>query len=77
MAYFLRQDKKGKLIVSYTPSLARKQKAEIMKMVDKAANYTTYKKMVRENLGDSAKYVRVISTDKSGKNITLITTSGK
>ena len=39
---------KEKRIVSYNPSLARKQKAEIMKMVDKAANYTTYKKMARE-----------------------------
>ena len=61
---------KEKRIVSYNPSLAQKQKAEIMKMVDKAANYTTYKKMAREDLGDSAKYVRVISTDKSGENVT-------
>ena len=61
---------KEKRIVSYNPSLAQKQKAEIMKMVDKATNYTTYKKMAREDLGDSAKYVRVISTDKSGENVT-------
>ena len=60
---------KEKRIVSYNPSLAQKQKAEIMKMVDKAANYTTYKKMAREDLGDSAKYVRVISTDKNGKTV--------
>ncbi|MGN0267325.1 MAG: IS1634 family transposase [Lachnospiraceae bacterium] len=60
---------KEKRIVSYNPSLAKKQKAEIMKMVDKATNYTTYKKMAREDLGDSAKYVRVINTDKSGKNV--------
>ena len=60
---------KEKRIVSYNPSLARKQKAEIMKMVDKATNYTTYKKMAREDLGDSARYIRVISTDKSGKNV--------
>ena len=60
---------KEKRIVSYNPSLAQKQKAEIMKMVDKAANYTTYKKMAREDLGDSAKYIRVISTDKSGKTV--------
>ena len=59
---------KEKRIVSYNPSLAQKQKAEIMKMVDKASNYTTYKKMAREDLGDSAKYVRVINTDKNGKN---------
>lgn len=60
---------KEKRIVSYNPSLAQKQKAEIMKMADKAANYTTYKKMAREDLGDSAKYIRVISTDKSGKTV--------
>ena len=41
---------KEKRIVSYNPSLAQKQKAEIMKMVDKAANYTAYKKMAREDL---------------------------
>ena len=40
-----------------------------MKMADKAANYTTYKKMAREDLGDSAKYVRVIGTDKNGKTV--------
>ena len=42
---------KEKRIVSYNPSLAQKQKAEIVKMVDKATNYTTYKKMAREDLG--------------------------
>ena len=35
---------KEKRIVSYNPSLAQKQKAEIMKMVDKAANYTHLQK---------------------------------
>ena len=60
---------KEKRIVSYNPSLAQKQKAEIMKMVDKATNYTTYKKMAREDLGDSAKYIRIKNTDKNGTNI--------
>lgn len=60
---------KEKRIVSYNPSLAQKQKREIMKMVDKAANYTTYKKMARDELGDSAKYIKVINTDKNGKNL--------
>lgn len=40
-----------------------------MKMVDKAANYTTYKKLAREDLGDSAKYVKVTNTDKKGKKV--------
>ncbi len=60
---------KEKRIVSYNPALARKQKAEIMKMADKASNYTTYKKMAREDLGDSTKYVRITSRDKNGKKI--------
>ncbi len=58
-----------KRIVSYNPALAKKQKAEIMKMVDKASNYTTYKKMARQDLGDSAKYIKVINRDNSGKKI--------
>ena len=58
-----------KRVVSYNPSLAKKQRAEIMRMVDKAANYTTYKKIAKEELGDSAKYVTITTTDKSGKKI--------
>lgn len=58
-----------KRIVSYNPKLAKKQRAEIMKMVDKATNYTTYKKMAKEDLGDSAKYITITATDRSGKKI--------
>ena len=64
---------KEKRVVSYNPGLAKKQKAEIMKMVDKATNYTTYKKMAREDLGDSAKYIRITNTDKNGKKIRPVT----
>lgn len=58
-----------KRVVSYTPALARKQKAEIMKMVDKAAGYKNYKNITKDELGDSAKYITVISKDKDGKKI--------
>lgn len=58
-----------KRIVSYNPALAKKQRAEILKMADKASNYTTYKKMTRDELGDCAKYVRITSKDKNGKKI--------
>lgn len=58
-----------KRIVSYNPALAKKQKAEILKMADKASSYTTHKKITREELGDSAKYVRITSRDKNGKRI--------
>ena len=63
---------KEKRIVSYNPALAKKQKAEIQKMVDKAANYATYKAMTREDLGDSAKYVTITNKDKNGKKITPV-----
>ncbi len=43
-----------KRIVSYNPVLAKKQTAETLKMADKASNYASYKKMTREELGDSA-----------------------
>jgi len=58
-----------KRIVSYNPALAKKQKAEIMKMADKASDYATYKKMAREDLGDSTKYIKVTNKDKDGKKI--------
>ena len=58
-----------KRIVSYNPALAKKQKNEIRKMADKASNYATYKAMTREDLGDSTKYVKIISKDKNGKKI--------
>ena len=58
-----------KRIVSYNPALAKKQKTEILKMADKASNYTTYKKMTRDELGDSAKYVKITNKDKTGKKI--------
>lgn len=58
-----------KRIVSYNPALAKKQRAEILKMADRASSYMTYKKMTRDELGDSAKYVRITSRDKNGKKI--------
>lgn len=61
-----------KRIVSFNPALAKKQKAEIMKMADRASNYTTYKKMSREELGDAVKYIRVINKDRDGKKVTPI-----
>lgn len=63
---------KEKRIVSYNPALAKNQKAEIQKMADKAANYAAYKAMTREDLGDSAKYVKITNKDKNGKKITPV-----
>ena len=58
-----------KRIVSYNPALARKQRAEIMKMADKAADFTTYKRMTQEELGESVKYIKITNKDKNGKEI--------
>ncbi len=41
-------------------------------MADKAANYATYKAMTREDLGDSAKYVKITNKDENGKKITPV-----
>lgn len=60
---------KEKRVVSYNPDLASKQKAEIMKMVDKACGYTTYKKMAKTELGESANYLKIVSKDKGGKTV--------
>ena len=56
------------MFVSDNPSLAKKQRAEIMKQVDKAARYKTHKQMAKDEL-DSAKYIKVTSKDKDGKKI--------
>lgn len=64
---------KEKRVVSYNPSLAKKQRTEILKMADKAANYTTHKKMLREELGDAVKYLKVTNTDKDGKKVSPVT----
>lgn len=60
---------KEKRVVSYNPELAKKQKTEIMKMVDKASGYTSYKKIAKAELGDSAKYLKIVSKDKNGKSV--------
>ena len=60
---------KEKRLVSYCPSLAKKQKAEIAKMVEKASNYSSYKNLSKEELGESSKYINVTSEDSKGKKI--------
>ena len=60
---------KEKRIVSYNPKLAAKQKAEILKMAEKATNYSTYKKMARQDLGDSSKYIKITNKDSKGKKV--------
>ena len=60
---------KEKRVVSYNPGLAKKQKVEINKMVEKASNYSTYKKLSKEEIGESSKYINIINVDSKGKKI--------
>lgn len=60
---------KEKRVVSYNPCLARKQQAEIKKMVDKTLNYVTHKQLVKEEIGDASKYLKVTNKDKHGRKI--------
>lgn len=60
---------KEKRVVSYNPALAKKQRLEIMKMVDKAKEFKTYKKITKSELGDSAKYIKIDSKDSEGKKV--------
>lgn len=60
---------KEKRVVSYNPSLAAKQKAEILKQVEKVSNCLSYKKIAREELGDAVKYVSISNVNRAGKKV--------
>ena len=63
---------KEKRVVSYNPSLARKQKAQIQKQIDKAIAISSLKQASKEEYGDSIKYVNFTSIDKEGEVIKSI-----
>ncbi len=58
---------KEKRVVSFNPTLARKQKAQIQKQIDKAKSLTSIKQNMKEEYGDSIKYVNFVSCDKNGE----------
>ncbi len=58
---------KEKRVVSFNPSLARKQKAQIQKQIDKAKSLTSIKQNMKEEYGDSIKYVNFVSCNKNGE----------
>ena len=64
---------KEKRIVTYNPALARKQRREIQKMVDRLSNKITYKEIVREELGDSVKYVKLKASTQEGEKVKIAT----
>ena len=63
---------KEKRVVSYNPSLARKQKAQIQKQIDKAIAISSLKQASKEEYGDSIKYVNFTSIDKDGEVVKSI-----
>ena len=63
---------KEKRVVSYNPSLARKQKAQIQKQIDKAISISSLKQASKEEYGDSIKYANFTSIDKEGEVVKSI-----
>ena len=57
-----------KRIVTFNPCLAKKQKIEIMRQVDKATKLNNYSAKKAE-YGDSSKYVNFVAADKKGEAI--------
>ncbi len=64
---------KEKRIVTYNPSLARKQRGEILKEVDKLRGVISYKQAINEEIGDSSKYLNFEAKDKDGVKIKIAT----
>ena len=59
-------------IVSYNPALARKQRAEIDREVDKLTAMMTYRTAIKEDLGDRAKYANLEAMDKDGQKVKIV-----
>lgn len=62
---------KEKRIVTYNPKLARKQKEEILKEVEKLRNLVSYKEAIHQELGNKSKYLIVEAKDKDGIKIKI------
>ncbi len=62
---------KEQRIVTFTPSLAAKQKIQIQKEVDKVARMMTLKGIGRKEYGDAVKYVNFSASDKEGKDVEI------
>ncbi|MCM1131748.1 MAG: IS1634 family transposase [Roseburia sp.] len=64
---------KEKRIVTYNPTLAKKQKLEILKELDKLKKLVSYKAAIHEDLGDVAKYLNIEAKDMNGKKVKIAT----
>lgn len=60
---------KEKRVVTFSPSLANKQKAQIQKQIDKAKSIMTYKQFQKDEYGDSLKYVNFVAENEDGEII--------
>ena len=58
-----------KRVVSYNPALAKKQIAQINKQINKATTLTSIKQNVKEEYGDSIKYVNFTTVNENGEII--------
>lgn len=63
---------KEKRIVSFNPSLAKKQKAQIQKQIDKAKRLSSIKQASKSDYGDSVKYVNFTSINNNGEVIDFV-----
>ena len=62
---------KEKRVVTYNPSLAAKQRREIRRMVERLEAKVRCKEIVREELGDSAKYVNLEAKTVGGEKVKI------
>ena len=66
--YFKVEEKR---IITYNPALARKQKQQIMKEIEKAESMLSIKQASKEDFGDAAKYVKFEAKDINGKKVKI------
>ena len=62
-----------KRIVTYNPVLARKQRKEILKEVEKLKDIVAYKTVMKKDIGDCAKYLNLEAVDKDGEKVKIAT----
>ena len=62
---------KEKRVITFNPSLARKQRQQINKEIEKAKTILTIKEASKDDFGDSAKYVKFEAKDKNGKKVKI------
>lgn len=62
---------KEKRVVTYNPSLARKQQIAIQKQIEKAKTIMSIKQSAKDDYGDSVKYVNFTSTNTEGEIIEI------